>query len=325
MQRFGHYVLKQRLGRGGMCEVFRARREDAHAGTPDVALKFLMPELQGDPRAVELFRKEVEISVRLGHPNVVQVYEHGLVDGVVAFLAMELLDGPDLAELQQAAFRQGLALGLPLSLHICIQALRGLDHAHTLTGPGGVPLGLVHRDISPDNLFCTLAGAVKVADFGIAKLSALEGFTDPRFGLKGKLAFMAPERARGEPVDARSDQFSMGLILYELCTGVRPYRSQPSEPMEALMRRVASGDVPRARKIHQEIPKGLDAAIMRALDPRPRGRFRSCAEFADELEAIMRREHLPAASNELKVLIEELYPAGYQRVMPNVAGPVPLP
>ena len=147
-----------------------------------------------------------------------QVFDSGEAEGRY-YIAMEMVDGPDLAEIQRAAYDKGLGIGMGLAIHCCCDALDGLDYVHRATSPSGRPLGIIHRDISPENLFCTRSGVVKVADFGIAKLSGLEGFTSLSVGVKGKLSFMAPEQIRGDPLDGRTDMFAVALILYELTTG----------------------------------------------------------------------------------------------------------
>jgi len=307
MEQFGEYLLLRRLAQGGMSEVFVARKNGTPPDSKPVVLKRLLGELESRPDVVDMFLTEADVTTMLRHPNIVQVFESGEASGRY-FIAMELIDGPDLADVQRGSYDRGIGISMALAIHVCRQALMGLDYVHRATSPSGRPLGIIHRDISPENLFCTRAGVVKVADFGIAKLSGLEGFTSLSVGVKGKLSFMAPEQLKGEVLDGRTDLFAVALILYELCTGRRAYQLGPNESEMKLMERVRDADIVKPRKIEEEIPRRLQSAILKALERKPGNRFKTCGEFAEELAVVARKEYLVAGDDELAALLAELFP-----------------
>ncbi|MEW5852036.1 MAG: serine/threonine-protein kinase [Myxococcota bacterium] len=320
MEQFGNYVLIRRLAQGGMSEVFEAQRMNAPPGSPPLVLKRLLPELEGRADVVDMFLTEADVTTMLRHPNIVQVYESGEFYGRY-YMVMEMMDGPDLSDVQRASIEQGVGISMAVAIYVCIQALRGLDYVHQARSPSsGRPFGIIHRDISPENLFCSLAGQVKVADFGIAKLSALEGFTSLNVGVKGKLSFMAPEQIRGEPLDGRTDEFAVGLVLYELCTGRRAYYVAPGETEVDLMERVKDAKFVKPRKVEGEIPRRLQNAMLKALERKPGNRFKTCGEFADELVDVARKEALEANASHMHALLRELFPQRFQR--PPTAAPV---
>jgi serine/threonine-protein kinase len=319
MEHFSRYLLVKKLAQGGMSEVFVAQRQDAPPGTPLVVLKRLLPELESRPDVVDMFVTEADVTTMLRHPNIVEVYESGEANDRY-FIVMEMVDGPDLADVQRAAYQAGVGVGMALAIYVCIQALEGLDYVHHARSPSGRELGIIHRDISPENLFCTLRGMVKVADFGIAKLSGLEGFTSINVGLKGKLNFMAPEQIRGDDLDGRTDEFAVGLILYELCTGKRAYYLAPGEHELSLMERVRDAKIVKPRKLESEIPRRLQSAILKALERKPNNRFKSCGDFAAALAEVARKESLTAGPREMSDLLRELFP---QRFRQQEGGPPP--
>lgn len=307
MEQFGPYLLVRRLATGGMSEVYVARRADAPPNSPPLVLKRLLAELESRPDVVDMFLTEADVTAMLRHPNIVQVFDSGEANSRY-YIVMEMVDGPDLAEIQRGAFERGLGIGMGLAIYVCVEALAGLDYVHKATSPSGRPLGIIHRDISPENLFCTRAGRVKVADFGIAKLSGLEGFTSLAMGVKGKLSFMAPEQIKGEPLDGRTDMFAVALILYELCTGRRAYGLGPGDSEMALMEKVREGSIIKPRKVEREIPRRLQNVMLKALEPKPKNRFKTCGDFALALREVGRKELLLAGSAELAGLIQELFP-----------------
>lgn len=303
MKQFGRFLLHSRLARGGMCEVFRVTATDGSPIKGELVLKVLLPELERHPAALRMFINEGSIGVAMRHPNVVRVFEHGVVDGR-HYLLMEQVQGVDLGALVHTSRVRQQPLSMGLAVHVVAQLLRGLDYAHFSTRPDGQPLAVLHRDVSPDNTFCTVDGAVKLGDFGIAKLSALEPFTDPKLGIKGKLLYMAPERIRGEVHDGRSDAFSAALILYELLTGAQPYAIRPGENLHTLSQRVAAADIARPRKLNEAIPRRLESVLMSALSQSPSSRPPTCQSFAMGLEDAARADGLRGAPADLAALVQ---------------------
>src|SRR5450755_514168 len=205
----------------------------------------------------EMFLNEARIASLLDHPNVAQVFDLGQ-EGEDFFIAMEALDGRTLAEVQEASQAQGELLSLGLALHILAEACAGLHHAHRALGRDGLPLGVVHRDFNPSNVFITYDGRVKVLDFGIAKVLAASSNTEPGT-LKGKYYYMSPEMVRGQPVDHRADLFAVGVMLYDLLTGRLPFQgTEVKEVLEAITK--AQFEAPRS--IDPSIPEELEALCL---------------------------------------------------------------
>ena len=308
MQKFAGYFVVESVALGGMAQVFRARAVVARDTGPDVALKVLLPQAYGTPGAVDGFVNEAHVLSRLNHENVIRCLEHGVEQGR-HFMVLEMADGPDLQALHAEAAKAGLRLPPSLGVAVGVAALRGLHHAHEARDATGNPLGLIHRDVSPDNIFTMLNGGVKIGDFGIAKFAAKGQFTNPAFGIRGKLGYLAPERLRRDPFDARADQFSLALVLYELCTGQRAYDG--TERDATLLKRIRDADIPVARKVNPELPVRVSDALMKALDVKPARRCESCAVFASVLEEVAAREGYGTGGTELRSWLQELFPARY--------------
>src|SRR4051794_15933708 len=232
-----------------------------------VVLKRILPQHALDPELVRMFADEARLSATLSHPNVTEVHDVGS-DGDTPFFAMEYVHGANLREVQRAhASRQVAPDDVPLPLGeavgILSAAAAGLHYAHERLGPGGEPLGIVHRDVSPSNILVSYDGAVKVTDFGIAKW-AFQRTRTQEGTLKGKFAYMSPEQCRGRAVDARSDVFALGAILYELTTGVPAFTGDSDLD---ILNRIATGraEPPRWPDGDRAYPPALAAIVMRAL------------------------------------------------------------
>lgn len=259
-----------------MAEVFRAELEGAEGVTRELVVKRIHHRLAMDPDAVAMFIDEAHIAARLRHPNVVQVYEFGRA-GEDHFLAMELVEGCDLATLMRAWGATPAPMGLVA--WVMGELLEALSYVHGLRDEAGAPLGLVHRDVSPHNILVGVAGEVKLADFGIAKIaSRMEDGGEAR--VKGKLAFMAPEQARGETPDARADLFGAGATLYELLCGHRPYREREDAPLVEVVR---AADLVPIRERAPWLSDELCAVVARAIAPRREDRFADAQSFRDAL------------------------------------------
>ena len=222
----GDYRLIATLGRGGMAEVFLAVRHGHGGFTKLVVIKRLRADLYMSPDGPhyrQLLLDEANLAARLHHPNIVQTHEvHD--DAGAPYLVMEYLDGQPLTQVVTAALRAGLRVPVRLALHVVAEVLAGLEHAHALCDYDGAPLAVVHRDVSPHNVFWTYAGDVKLMDFGVAR-SALGASLTVAGTVKGKLGYMAPEQARGEALDHRADLFAAGIVLWELLAGRRFLRA----------------------------------------------------------------------------------------------------
>ncbi len=275
-----HRLLLE-LGRGGMGTVFLAVSEGPGGFNKLKVVKHLHGDLASDPAFLTMFLDEARLSARLNHPNVVQTTDVGF-DGEHYFIEMEFLEGQSLVNVQR---RAGLLSGLPIAISVFLLAetLSGLHYAHELADLDGTPLRVVHRDVSPHNVFVTYDGTVKVLDFGIAK--AADSSSDTSTGVvKGKLTYMAPEQAARRAVDRRADIFSVGVMLWEALTGKRLW----ADTSQALIfDRLESGDITPPRAIAPEVPPALDAICRRALAVDPDARFATAASMQAALEAYL--------------------------------------
>ncbi len=280
--KLGKYQLLAVLGRGGMAEVFLALSRGAMGFDKLAVIKRLRPGLADDENFRTMFLDEARLAARLNHPNVVHTYEVGEHEGVY-YIAMEYLEGQPLNKIAHEANKRGAPLDPVVSARIISDALLGLHHAHTLKDFDGKPLQIIHRDISPHNLFVTYEGTTKLVDFGIAK-AALSS-TETEVGvLKGKVAYMSPEQATGEPLDPRSDLFAMGIVLWELLT---QKRLMTGDSAAAIIHRLMTMPVPPASSLRPEVEPALDAIVGRSLEKDPERRFPSALAMREAIEAYL--------------------------------------
>jgi serine/threonine-protein kinase len=298
----GRYTLYFEIGAGGMASVFLARESGPAGLARWVAIKRIHPHLGRETRFVEMFLDEARLAARISHPNVTQLYELGEAEGTW-YMAMEYLHGETLSALARALWRSGEMIPWPICVRIAAQACEGLQHAHDLAGDSGEPLGLVHRDVSPQNLLVTYAGIVKVMDFGIAKAAGKISQTNTG-ALKGKVSYMSPEQVRGRPVDRRSDVFSLGVVLWELSTGRRLFKDESE--FES-MRRVTEAEVRPPTELGARIPQELEKVILRALSREPDDRFPTAAQMQRELELIIAKRGYVVGSSELSTLMRKTF------------------
>ena len=271
------------LARGGMAEVFLARMSGVGGFAKLLVIKRILPHLNDNPEFHEMFLNEGRVAARLNHPNVCQVYELGEVDSEV-FLAMEYLEGLAWAELAPNMPR-GRGIELRVTASVLGQICEGLRYAHEFTDVDGTPMPIVHRDVSPQNLFITTEGLCKLLDFGVSKVLT-EG-TRTRTGmLKGKLPYMAPEQIRGEPVDARADVFSMGVVLWEALTGARLFQRDSDYQ---IWKAITEEEIPRVTARVPGLPAQIDHVVARALERDLTRRYPSIRAFATDLREVADR------------------------------------
>jgi serine/threonine-protein kinase len=277
---FGKYQLIAELGRGGMADVFLAVVRGPAGFTKLVVVKKVRASIAHDPAFVEMLLDEARIAARLNHPNIVQTHEVGELDGR-HFIAMEYLEGQPLNRLMRRA-REG-AIDRQLLYKVLADVAGGLHYAHELSDFEGTPLGIVHRDVTPQNVFVTYGGQVKVVDFGIAKAAGRRSAETEAGSIKGKITYMAPEQATGRAVDARTDVFSVGVMLYEVATGARMWKDRDEI---AILTALAMGEGPprSPREVDPEVPEGIDHICRRALAPNPADRYANAAELQSAIE-----------------------------------------
>jgi eukaryotic-like serine/threonine-protein kinase len=294
---FGRYRLLERLGQGGMAEVFKAKSFGVEGFEKVLVIKRILPELARSQEFVDMFVHEAKLAVRLSHANIVQVFDLGVAPRAdvlgtkqpdTYYMAMEFVNGFDLATVLSQCKRQQVTLPIDMCVFVAAEIAKGLDHAHRRKDDKLRPLGIVHRDVSPQNVLLSLEGEVKVTDFGIAKArGALETQVDEDTRtrkLAGKFGYMSPEQARGEPVDGRSDLFSLGVVLYECMAGVNPFRAPTT--FETL-RRVQAGEYPPVELLRSDAPLELVAILKQAMAKDPADRFPDAARMYETLLAFL--------------------------------------
>jgi eukaryotic-like serine/threonine-protein kinase len=308
--RIGRYEVVKPLGTGGMAQVLVARTRGPEGLGRLVALKRILPHLTAQPEMVQQFLDEARIGLRLSHPNLVHVYDFGEAQGAY-YMAMELVNGIDLDRLLRA--NKG-PLEPPLVSAIVSQALMGLHSAHSLKGEDGASLELVHRDLSPHNLMIGFDGQVKVLDFGVAKVRAQRTVTLPGI-VKGKPLYMSPEQALGHRLDARSDLFAMGLVLYQALTGRKAF---DRDDELASMKAICQDKLPRP----PEVPVPLWNVMSVALSKAPEARFDSAHAMADRLIAACP----PARDTALAALAGRLFPERLREAqrLETAVAPAPI-
>ena len=278
VRRLGRYQIIGRLATGGMAEVYLALSGDVPGFRTLVVVKRILPHLSSNAQFIRMFLDEARLAALLDHPNIVRIIEVGH-DGEDYFLVMELVQGKPLSAVLRKAAREHRPPSPALTSYLISQAAHGLAYAHTLTDGDGRPLGVVHRDVSPQNVLISFEGAVKLIDFGVARAFGRVAHTSPG-GLKGKIDYMSPEQASAEEVDHRADVFALGVVLWEAVTGRRLFRR---ETELATMRAIVDDPIPHPAEI-ASIPPELDAIVMRALRKRKDARFASAQEMAVALE-----------------------------------------
>ncbi len=277
------YRLLASLGRGGMGEVYVAESKGAAGSSKLVVIKQLRPALSMDGELLNMFLDEGRLGVKLDHPNVVHSHEIGLDAEGRYFIAMEYLEGQSYSRLFRRAIEQHEPIPLSLNLRVLMAVLDGLHYAHELASHDGRPYGIVHRDVSPQNVFVTYQGGCKVLDFGIAK--AISSSVHTQQGVhKGKLAFMSPEQVFGETVDRRADIFAVGIMLWTALAGHSPWDGFSSKE---IAKRLINGQVPEVASIRANVPEHLRNVCSKALAPQANDRFANAREMRMALEAIV--------------------------------------
>jgi serine/threonine protein kinase len=303
IETYGSYQLLKRLATGGMAQIYLARRQGPEGLEKLLVVKRILPHLAENDDFVKMFLDEARIAARLNHANVVQIFDLGAQDDSF-FIAMEYIHGEDARRLWKHSESRGQPLPVPLVCRILIEACAGLDYAHKRTDPTtGRPLGIVHRDVSPQNILVTFEGGVKVVDFGIAK--AADQATITRSGvLKGKYSYMSPEQAAGLRVDCRADIFALGVVLYELLTQTRLFKR--SSDLQTLGAVTECRVVPPSQ-VTTRVPQDLDAIVLKALAKDPAERYQEAAQLQLALEEWLGRHRLPASAAHLAAYMKELY------------------
>jgi len=318
--KLGPYRLGERLGLGGMAEVYVGERAGPHGFAKRFAIKRILPELAKDPRFVAMFVDEARICAALQHPNIVQVVDFGESQGEL-FMAMEFVDGVSAAKLLRMVAGRRERFRDSVALLIARDVLRGLSFAHEATNETGQPLGLVHRDVSPGNVLISRAGEVKLADFGIVRSAVVDRRTNPG-ELKGKLGYMSPEQVIGAEVDPRSDLFAVGILLAEMLITCPMFAGK--NELDVLTR-IHEADLSTFERHGQHVDPELAQIVRKALAREPRHRFQTAREFGAALEAYAESRRILLDNGELSLWLSELGVLPSRSGMHTVRGPEPSP
>ncbi|HVV52866.1 MAG TPA: serine/threonine-protein kinase, partial [Polyangia bacterium] len=312
---FGKYYLLDRIGVGGMAEVFLAVALGPQGFQRTLVIKRMLSHLSQDRAFVRMFIDEAKLCGLLSHPNLVQIFEFGQIEESF-FIAMEQVQGETLLAVQAKLAEEGRLAPVAASLEIVRQVCLGLNYAHGLQSTAGQPLGIVHRDISPSNLMINFHGGVKILDFGIARVTEELRESKTQAGtMKGKVSYMSPEQVRMEPIDNRSDIFAVGIVLHELLTGRRLFKSTNELTGAKLVLEAA---VPLPSAVNPAVPPAVDPIVMRALERRVEARYQTAGEMAEDLEKAL--FEMRASPHEPRKLLVSLFPQG-----PSRTGEVHLP
>jgi serine/threonine protein kinase/cytochrome c-type biogenesis protein CcmH/NrfG len=299
--RFGKYLILYKIATGGMAEMYQAKITSVEGFEKLVAIKKILPNLTQDKNLVKMFINEAKLAAMLFHQNIVQIYDLGSMEGAY-FIAMEYIHGKDVRVLTRKAKERNLPLPLEYALYITCRICSGLDYSHNLKDLQGNSLGLIHRDISPQNILVTYQGEVKIVDFGIAK--AAKKSADTKEGLiKGKVSYMSPEQAAGKSIDNRSDIFSTGILLYEIITEERMFQGSDLQILE----RVRKADFEPAENIVPDLPSEVSQILSRALAKGVTRRYKSCAKMLADLEECLTAFPVRPSAEGLSHYMKELF------------------
>ncbi len=280
--RLGRYTLVELIAIGGMAEIWLARMEGLEGFEKLVVIKKIKPHLAKQPSFVKMFLNEAKLAAQLNHPHICQIFDLGKF-GDSYFIAMEYIFGRDLSEIMPAVEAKIKTFPLEYAVKIIAQVCEGLYYAHGKTDALGNPLNIVHRDISPQNIFVSFDGNTKILDFGIAK--AANQYDQTQQGtLKGKVAYMSPEQILGHPFDARSDIFSLGIVFYELITG---YKLFTGDNELTVLKSIVDGNVHPPSYFNKDIPPELERIVLKALEKNPEDRYQNAWEMQRDLDALL--------------------------------------
>ncbi len=281
-RQFGPYRLVHQIATGGMAEIHLAKTKGVGGFEKYVALKMIHPNYSSDEHFIQMLIDEAKISVQLQHVNIAHIFDLGRVEDTY-YIAMEYVDGCDLFRILRRASEKDVVMPIEIAAYVAKEVAAGLDYAHRKRDTQGRSMGIVHRDISPQNILLSTAGEVKIVDFGIAKATMRARQTAAGV-IKGKYYYMSPEQAWGDAVDARSDIFSAGILLYEMLTGQMLYLE---EDMTKLLDIVRKANIPPPSTKRKEVPRELDRIVMRALAKKADLRWQSAHDFGGALERLL--------------------------------------
>jgi serine/threonine protein kinase len=293
------YRVVEKLESGGMAEVFRAESEGLQGFRKQVAIKRVLPHLSSKKKFISMFLDEARLSAQLSHSNCVQVFDIGVGDNAY-FIVMEFVDGGNLKAIIEHIKKAGRDFPVEAAVYISLELTKGLAYAHELTDNNGVPLHIVHRDMSPPNVLITKHGEVKIVDFGLAKANSQLEKSEPGI-IKGKFSYLSPEAAMGQEVDARTDVFAVGIILWELLAGQRLFLGDTDFQT---VKKVQAAQVPPISQLNKRVPPELERIIAKALARDPAQRYGSARALGSELSKFMFKNGVPVSTFDIQSLVQ---------------------
>ncbi len=300
--RFGKYTLIDRIAVGGMAEIFLARQAGLEGFEKTIVIKRIRPHLSKQSNFVKMFLNEAKLAAQLNHPNIVQIYDLGKI-GESYFIAMEYIFGRDMRRIIPKADALGIPFPMVYALKIASSVCEGLYYAHARTDMYGNALNIVHRDVTPENIFVSFDGTVKVLDFGIAK--AANQIEQTRAGeIKGKLSYMSPEQCMGKPPDNRSDIFSLGVVLYEWLTGFKLFTGDSEV---AILKSITEGKIYAPSYFKADIPEGVEAILMKALEKDREKRYQTAWEMQYDLDQFLSQYEFTPSNIHLSNFLKQLF------------------
>ncbi|MFZ5786221.1 MAG: serine/threonine protein kinase, partial [Acidobacteriota bacterium] len=301
----GRYTILGKLATGGMSEVYLARQAGPSGFLKIVVLKVILPQLAEDAQFVQMFQNEAKLAALINHPNVVQIFDFGVEEGV-HFMAMEYIDGRNLNRILRALAGSSQRMPVPVAVRITADACGALEFAHSLRDPSGQPLQIIHRDVSLENILVTYTGQVKLVDFGIAKARTVESYTT-QGTLKGKYNYMAPETIEGLPLDHRIDIYAMGVVLYRLLLGQMPYSG---DNHAQLLNRIMTRPPTPPRQLDPTLPTALEEIMLRAVAKNREERHQHAGELQADLEGFLHQSGSAVMPFHLAQFMGSAFPPG---------------
>ncbi len=293
------YRVVEKLESGGMAEVFRAESEGLQGFRKQVAIKRVLPHLSSKKKFISMFLDEARLSAQLSHSNCVQVFDIGVGDSAF-FIVMEFVDGANLKAIIEHLKKSGRDFPVEAAVHISLELCKGLAYAHELTDPNGVPLHIVHRDMSPPNVLITKHGEVKIVDFGLAKANSQLERSEPGI-IKGKFSYLSPEAAMAQEVDARTDVFAVGIILWEILAGQRLFLGETDFQT---VKKVQAAAIPSITQINPRVPQELERIITRALARDPLHRYPTARALGMDLSKFLFKNGVPVTTFDIGTLVQ---------------------
>lgn len=318
--RFGQYVLKEKIATGGMAEVWKARMRGVEGFQKMVAIKKILPHMSDNEEFVTMFIDEAKLAAQLNHNNIIHIYDLGKIASSF-YIAMEFIDGRDLKAILRRGEDRGQPMTIELALFITSKIASALDYAHRKRDFDEKEMGLVHRDVSPQNVLISYEGDIKLCDFGIAKAASKASHTIAG-ALKGKLQYMSPEQARGKNIDRRSDIFALAVVLFEMLTGRKLFTG---ESEMSILEQVREGQVQTPSHINDEVTPEIDHIVHKALEKNPEDRYQTAGEMARDLDAVLYSFRPTPTSADLAIFMHRIYGEDDVVVPPveDVAAPAP--